>query len=423
MADFGPLSVQASSRQAVEPPTILVGVTHWQTCLVLGARLRALREAGFRVLLVSSPGDLLVRTAARARVEPIAIPMRRGIAPFADLVSLFRLWRLICARRPDMVEFGTPKAGLLGSLAAWVQRVPRRVYMLRGLRCETAKGLKRRLLLITERLASACAHVVLCNSQSLRDKAIALNLAPAEKLLLLGEGSSSGVDINHFAPGHTQLRQKLGIPRVAPVIGFVGRLTRDKGLPDLIRAFDAILREQPCARLLLVGWFDDADDALSYELRRRIETHAAIHCTGLVSDTAPYYRTMDLLVLPTWREGFPNVVLEAAATGIPIVTTESTGARDSVVHEVTGLLIAPGSSQAISDAVLRLLLDPERRLRMGQAARAWTKEHYPQSQVLAATASFYRSFLQFRPAERKAGQMPPLPSMPSQPFDHSLSNL
>jgi glycosyltransferase involved in cell wall biosynthesis len=174
-------------------------------------------------------------------------------------------------------------------------------------------------------------------------------------------------------------------------------LTRDKGLPELIQAFDLILRAEPSARLLLVGWFDAADDAVDNVLRARILRHPRIDCTGFVSDTAPYYRAMDVLVLPTWREGFPNVVLEAAATGIPAVTTESTGARDAVVPEVTGLLIPPGYPDAICEAVLRLIRDPELRHRMGKAARAWVVEHYSQARVMSVTADYYRSLLESVP--------------------------
>ena len=243
--------------------------------------------------------------------------------------------------------------------------------MLRGLKLETTTGFKRRILLATERLAAACAHIVLCNSESLRAEALALGMAPAAKLHLLGEGSSNGVDVVRFSPGPSDMRDRLGLPGDAPVVGFVGRLTRDKGLPELIEAFESILKQQPEAHLLLVGWFDAAEDALGPALRNRILDHPRIHCTGFVADTAPYYRAMDMMVLPTWREGFPTVVLEAAATGIPVITTLSTGSRDSVVPEVTGLLIPPGYPEAISEAVLKLLRDPDRRRRMGEAARAW----------------------------------------------------
>jgi glycosyltransferase involved in cell wall biosynthesis len=381
------------SFDTADAPSIVVGVTHPQTCLVLRGRLRALREAGFRVTVLASPGDLLDRTAQNEGVESVAIPMQRGIAPFRDLISLMRLYRLLHRLKPDLVEFSTPKAGFLGTLAAKLCGVPRRVYMLRGLKLETATGFKRQVLLAVERLASACAHVVLCNSDSLRAEALALGVAPETKLHLLGEGSSNGVDTERFSPGPTDVRERFGLRPEDQVVGFVGRLTRDKGVPELIDAFDMIVEAEPKTHLLLVGWFDDAEDALSEDVRTRIESNPQIHMTGLVEFTAPYYRAMDLMVLPTWREGFPNSVLEAAATGIPVITTESTGARDSVVPEVTGLLIPPGYPVAIAEAVLKLLRDTERRRRMGKAARAWVQEHYMDERVLGLTVAYYRSLL------------------------------
>ena len=403
--DFLPASLRARSKFSAstappaEPPRpsssphIVVGITNPQTCLVLGGRLRTLREAGFRVTLVSSPGELLTRTAALEGVESIAIPMRREIAPIADFVSLVRLWRLLYRLKPEMTEFSTPKAGLLGSIAAMLCGVPARVYFLRGLKLETCTGVKRRILLVAERLAAACSHVVLCNSDSLRNQALALGVGSESKLRLLGSGSSNGVDVERFHPGPGVLRRRLGLPPDAPVVGFVGRLTRDKGLPELIEAFDTILAAKPDAHLLLVGWFDTAEDALGDDLRSRIKKHPRIHLTGFVDDTAPYYQVMDVMVLPTWREGFPNVVLEAAATGIPVVTTLATGSRDAVVPEVTGLLIPPGYPVAISEAVIQLLRNPELRCRMGKAARAWVLDHYVNGRVLARTVRYYQSLL------------------------------
>ncbi|MGA2568880.1 MAG: glycosyltransferase family 4 protein [Terracidiphilus sp.] len=397
MADSGILSFQFSPHSS-QPPVLLVGVTSQETCRAWAARLRILRHAGFHVLLVCGPGGFADRAASLAGVKRIVVPMHRSIAPFADCLSLLRLWLLIGRRRPDLVEFSTPKAGLLGMLAAKLRAVPRRVYMLRGLRLERSNGFKRRVLLAAERLACACAHAVLCNSESLRAEALALRLAPAAKLRVLGQGSSIGVDIDRFSPGPSNVRERFRIPDDARLIGFVGRFTRDKGLTELIDAFDRILVAQPSARLLLVGWFDNAEDALDSEHRRRILDNRRIHCTGFVGDTAPYYRAMDVAVLPTWREGFPNVVLEASATGIPVVTTECTGARDSVVPEVTGLLVPPGHPEAISEAVVKLLRDPERRQRMGLAARSWVVGHYSESSVLALTANYYLSLLEPAPA-------------------------
>jgi len=383
----------AQFYRSPQSPHIVVGITNPQTCLVLGGRLRTLREAGFRVTLVSSPGALLTRTAAQEGVEQVAIPMRRGMAPLADLWSLLRLCWLIWRLKPEMTEFSTPKAGLLGSVAAMLCGVPTRVYFLRGLRLETSTGIKRRVLLAAERLTSACSHAVLCNSESLRNQALALGVASESKLRLLGSGSSNGVDVERFSPGPGSLRAQLGLPPDAPVVGFVGRLTRDKGLPELVEAFDAILAARPQAHLLLVGWFDASEDALDRVLRSRIKNHPRIHMTGYVADTAPFYRAMDVMVLPTWREGFPNVVLEAASSGIPVVTTLCTGSRDAVVPEVTGLLIPPGYSVAIREAVLELLGNPERCCRMGKAARAWVLQNYVNDRVMGLTVRCYLSLL------------------------------
>jgi len=400
----GPVGAEASNDAC--QPLVVVGITNSQTCLVLSGRIRALREAGFRVVLISSPGKLLMRIAVQEGIETIAIPMVRELSPFQDCVALFRIWRTLRRLRPDLTEFSTPKAGLLGSIAALICRVPSRVYLLRGLKLETAHGWKRRLLCAAEKLTAVCSHQVICNSRSLRKGALELGLVPEHKLRLLGEGSSHGVDVEHFVPGapeaNAALRAGYDLPADAPIIGFVGRLTGDKGVPELIEAFDALLKDIPTARLLLVGWFDSSEDALEPRLRHYIELHPAILRTGFVPDTAPWYRVMDMLVLPTWREGFPNVVLEASASGIPVVTTLATGSRDAVVPEVTGLLIPPGYPEAIHEAMLQLLRNEEQRREMGRAARRWVVENFTERNVLAHTISLYSALLRKREEDTSA---------------------
>ncbi len=386
--------LDALSLARRERPLIVIGITHPQTCLVLTGRLRALSESGFRVVLISSPGALLDETAEREGVEALPIPMRRGIAPLSDLISLFRLVQALFRLRPDIAEFSTPKAGLLGSVAGLLCGVPRRIYLLRGLRLETASGLTRWILHGTEQLAAACCHVVLCNSMSLRYQVLALRLAGEEKLRLLGQGSSNGVDVERFCPGPTDLKARLGIPVHAPVIGFVGRLTRDKGIPELVQAFGVLLKTAPQARLLLVGWYDESEDALSPALRAQIDQHPNIVSTGFVSDTAAYYRTMDMMVLPTRREGFPNVVLEAAASGIPVIATLATGSRDAVLPEVTGLLVPPGYPEAITEAMLQLLANPARRRLMGAAARKWVLERFRHTRIHELTVAMFEDLLE-----------------------------
>ena len=370
-----------------------MGITSAQTSMVLTGRLRVLRDAGFRVTLLTSPGELAESVARSEGVEIATVPMQRRIAPLADLISFVRIYRVLRRLKPDMVEFSTPKAGLLGMSASWLLNVPRRVYLLRGLRLERTHGVMRWVLLQAERICAACADAVVCNSVSLRCEAEDLGIGAPGKLKVLGSGSSRGVDTERFAPGASDVRFQYGIQPSIPVIGFVGRLTRDKGLPELLVAFHGILKVHPDAYLMLVGWFDESEDAIDAVMRKRIETHPRILCTGYVSDPAPYYRAMDVFVLPSWREGFPNAVLEAAATGVPAITTLSTGARDAVVPEVTGLLVPPGYPEAIREAVVRLLNSRQERKRMGAAARTWVQEHFADSYILNLTVAFYLGLL------------------------------
>lgn len=374
-------------------PHILVGVTSAQTCILLPARSQALINAGFRVSIVSGPGAMSAGAKRVSGVSAHVVPMARGVEIVGDFVAFCRILRLLRRLKPDIVEFSTPKAGLLGNVAAWIQRVPHRVYFLRGLRLETCTGLMRVVLLWSERMAAACSHVVVANSRSLGRRAHELGISSEKKTRMLGDGSSNGVDASRFSPGISSVREEFGIPSTARVIGFVGRLTTDKGVPELLEAFAKILRKQPDCFLLLVGWFDAAEDALGLRLRSRIEGHPRIVCTGYVADAAPFYRAMDVMVLPSWREGFPNVVLEAAATGVPVVATTCTGSCDAVVQEVTGLLVPPGYADAIAEAVLRLLGDEAARQRMGEAARKWAVEHFEQQRVLRMTVQFYEELL------------------------------
>jgi glycosyltransferase involved in cell wall biosynthesis len=360
------------------------------------------------VVLISGPGALAEQLAAEEGADLVSIPMQRGIAPLADVISILRLTLALRRLRPSLTEFSTPKAALLGNVAAFLCRVPSRVYLLRGLRLETSRGFKRALLKAAERLAAGCAHIVVCNSESLRLQAIALGIARESKMHLIADGSSNGVDVARFVPGPDTMRAQLGIPAGAPVLGFVGRLTRDKGIPDLIEAFNQLLGRVPEARLLLVGWFDESEDALTVYQRARIEAHPRIVRTGFVPDTAPYYRAIDVLVLPTWREGFPNVVLEAAASGVPVVATQTTGARDAVVHGITGLLVPPGDPRALAETLLALLDRPDVCLSMGEAARRWVVERFVDHKVLGLTVTLYKQLLRQAEANRRRGYTLPV---------------
>jgi len=387
-----------SEPQGGRAPRVLQVVTATISAELRRGQPAYLREAAFDVMIVSSPGEELERTAREEGVRSLGVRMEREISPLQDLNSLWRLYRVMRQFRPDLTDVGTPKAGLLGGLAAWLNRVPCRIYMLHGLRCETATGLKRRLLLFTERVACFCAHRVICVSESLRQKAVSLGIVELDRTAVLGSGSCNGVDAERFAPtverlrAALELRWRLGIPEDAPVIGFVGRFVADKGIAELFEAYSQLRQISPELRLLLVGDFEEGDP-VPRQLRERIKSDPHITITGFLRDVARYYHAMDVLALPTCREGFPTVVLEAHAAGKPVVTFRATGAVDAVVDGVDGIVVAVGDTRALAEAIARLISNPSLARTMGRNGYDRVLREFQPIRIWSAFAETYVGLL------------------------------
>jgi lipopolysaccharide/colanic/teichoic acid biosynthesis glycosyltransferase len=379
-------------------PKLFVTVTAPISCVFYRGMLRSLRDEGFSTILVSAPGELLEKVSSSEGATSMAIPMEREIHLLRDFLSLWKLYRAMRTIRPELVDVSTPKAGLLGSMAAMLAGVPCRVYTLRGLRMETATGFKRLILYLAERIACACSHRVSPVSESLRRRAIDLKLVRPEKARSLGNGSC-GVDTQRFTPKNrateqvVELRRSLGLKGNEIVIGFVGRFVKDKGIRELVVAFRELSASRPNLRLLLVGDFENGDP-VEPEIRQYIETTPEILTPGFVSDTAPYYALMDVFVLPTYREGFPGVPLEAQASAVPVITTNATGAVDSVRDGVTGLVVPVKDAKALTWAIDTMLRKPEMRLDMGHAGRKWMEQDFRPEVIWQAHAKMYREMLQ-----------------------------
>ena len=380
------------------PIRILHAMTDPISTVLMRGQLAYLKANGFAPVLLSSPGRELDQIGAEEGYPVLSVAMRREISPLSDLRSFVEIWRLLRRIKPVICNSGTPKAGLLVGLAAWLTRVPCRVYTLRGLRLETAKGLKRVLLSLTERVSCFCAHRVICVSDSLRERAVGLGLVARQKTLLLGAGSSNGVDPIRFAPASEKpaiaaaVRRQLGIRPEQLIIGFAGRLTRDKGLPELVTAFQSVRGSLPETVLLLVGDFEEGDP-VPRQIRDAIESDPSIHRVAFNSQVEKYYLVMNLFVLPTHREGFPNTVLEAQSSGLPVITTDATGAVDAIDDGVTGLRVPVGDSVKLAEAMLSLLSDPVRMQSMGQSGRERILRKFRNEVVWEALATLYRTML------------------------------
>jgi glycosyltransferase involved in cell wall biosynthesis len=365
----------AASSHSRRPRLVYILTVARTGPLFLGGFVKDLCASGFDVSFVSSPGPGFESITAEG-ASTYGVEMKREITPVYDLLSLWRLWMLLRKIRPDITNVGTPKAGFLGGLAAVLAGVPYRIYTMHCLRLETTKGWKRRVLWCAEWLSCRCAHHVYCVSPSLREQVIGLNLVDKAKTSVAANGTCNGIDSDRFAPTQERvgealcLRAKLGIDPGAMVVGFVGRLTRDKGIPELYEAFSLLRARFPDLRLLLVGDYESGD-AVPNNIRARLDADPTVVRIGWVADPAPYYRVMDVLAMPSHREGIGLVSLEAQASRVPVVTTSATGARDSVVSGITGLCAPVGDAAALADAIARLLQDSSLRGQMGDAARDW----------------------------------------------------
>lgn len=325
-------------------------------------------------------------------VEVLPLPILRRISPWQDLLTLRALDRLFERRRFAVVHSFAPKAGLLAMHAARAARVPVRLHTFTGQVWASRTGFMRALLRTADRLTARAATHVLADSASQRDFLVAQGVVPAAKCTVLASGSVSGVDAARFRPDaglRSVVRSELGVPVGAKVLLYLGRLARDKGLVDLAAAFAGLSSR---AVLVLVGHDEDG-------LRDPIRAAAGVarprvHFVAYTAQPERYLAATDVLCLPSYREGFGTVVIEAAAAGVPAVASRIYGITDAVVDGVTGLLFTPGSVEELRGKLALVLEDEALRVSLGQAARSRALADFAEERVTAALESFYAQMLE-----------------------------
>ncbi|MDG4949893.1 glycosyltransferase family 4 protein [Weeksellaceae bacterium KMM 9724] len=364
---------------------------------LLEGQLKFMSET-YEVIAVSSPeNNYLKQIAEREGVAFHPIPLTRAITPIQDFKSLWEMYRFLKKEKPQIIHSHTPKAGTISMLAAKMAGVPIRLHTVAGLPLMEATGLKRKLLNTVEKITYWAATKVLPNSEGLKEIILKEGFTKNEKLHVIGKGSSNGIDTSYFDPNlfndetKHKLRESLNIRKQDFVFVFVGRVVKDKGIVELVNAFKAINAEN--IKLLLVGTFEHELDPLPQEIISEIENSPHIILTGWQKDVRPYLAISDALTFPSYREGFPNVVMQAGAMGLPAIVSNINGCNEIIHHHENGLIIPVKDKIRLEQAMLNLLKDHTLYHNLKSQTRSNIIERYERDYIWHSISTFYKKYL------------------------------
>lgn len=345
-----------------------------------------MRAMGYDMVAVTSPGPELDKLRDKDGFHCVEVPMERHISIVNDLKSLMRMISVFRKEKPQMVHSMTPKAGMICMVAAWLTRVPVRIHTFTGLVWPTATGLKRKILMMTDWLTCACATHVIPEGQGVLND-LKNGGITKKPMKVLGYGNVMGVDMERFSP------IRFNVTKDASVFTFVfvGRIVGDKGINELVEAFVKLHDKYKSTKLVLVGNYEHKLDPVSDTTRQLIDTNDAIDACGpkYGDGLLQMYVDADCFVMPSYREGFPNTVLEAGAMGLPSIVTDINGSREIIVNEKNGLIVPSKNAQALYDAMERMLTDDNARETMKKNARTMIASRFERGFVQNCQIEFY----------------------------------
>ena len=351
----------------------------------------------YEVVAVSSPGEALERVRIREGVKTIAVHMERHISLMNDLKSLMRMIWVFRKEKPDIVHSMTPKAGLICMMAGWLTKVPVRIHTFTGLVWPTSSGLKRKVLMFTDKVTCACATHIIPEGEGVKKDLITGNITK-KPIKVLGYGNVMGVDMKRFS----RRPEVLDIVDIKSLKDqncftflFVGRIVRDKGINELCKAFHRLHTKSPNSRLWLIGPYEDTLDPISPEARRIINLDDCIFALGKKTgdELLAYYAAADCFIMPSYREGFPNTVLEAGAMGLPCIVTDINGSREIINDGLNGIIVPPQDESQLYEAMKTMLISNADREKMAANARNMIADRFEQSFVRKCLYDYYDEIL------------------------------
>lgn len=353
----------------------------------------------FDITAISSDRSPLEKIGVKNGVNVYEIEMTRKITPIKDLIAVFKLYLFLIKTKPFIVHTHTPKAGTVGMIASRMAGVPHRLHTIAGLPLLEATGNKRKLLNFVEKVTYACATKIYPNSNGLNNIIIQEKFCQPDKLKVIANGSSNGINTDYFNPdvySATEIlnfKEHLGIDKDDFVFIFVGRLVGDKGINELIEAFKKLLSEGCKSKLLLVGVLESELDPLFPETLKEIETNKNIISVGYQNDVRPYFSVSDVLIFPSYREGFPNVVMQAGAMGLPCIVSDINGCNEIIIEGENGTIIPVKNSNAIYVKMKKMALDIVFRTHLKKNARTMIKSRYEQKVFWEALLYEYKNLV------------------------------
>jgi glycosyltransferase involved in cell wall biosynthesis len=351
----------------------------------------------YDVKAISSDKENLERVGKLQEVSVYPVEMTRKITPWKDLKALWKLYRYFKKEQPLIVHTHTPKAGTIGMIASKLAGVPHRLHTVAGLPLLETKGNKRKLLNLVEKTTYACASKIYPNSNGLKNIITQEGFCKPEKIKIIANGSSNGINTQIFNPeivsneDQLHLKKTLGIAPTDFVFIYVGRLTGDKGINELLLVFQKIAMEFKDTKLLLVGFFETNLDPLQKDTLSEIKNNAQVIYVPFQNDVRPYYAISDVLVFPSYREGFPNTILEAGAMGLPTIATNINGCNEIIEEQKNGILIPPKDTEALFTSMKKVMLDPTFRSHLKQNARPMILSRFEQILVWEALLAEYKN--------------------------------
>lgn len=359
---------------------------------LLKGQLKMLSEY-YEVVAVSSPGEKMKVLEEREGVRTVSIPMERRISLVKDFISLLRLIVLFAKERPDMVHSITPKAGLLSMLAAWITRVPVRMHTFTGLVFPTATGKMQKLLIAMDRLTCFCATHINPEGEGVKRDLVNYNIT-SRPLHIIANGNVNGIDLEYFDKTPEVVEKACSYKKEGTfTFCFVGRMVRDKGINELVHSFLRLYQKDERVRLLLVGPFEKELDPVLPEVEEHILHHPGICYMGYQNDVRPFLVASDALVFPSYREGFPNVVIQAGAMRLPAIVTDINGCNEIVLPDLNGVIIPSKDEQALYESMKYFASHPVEVEKMAANARPLIASRYEQRIVWNALLDEYKSII------------------------------